>query len=322
MLVLLLLTSGVAGAAVATPALAQTAPTPDPLAEADATIARLRAEADAQSAQYFEALAGLADVQRRIDDIEARIPALAAQVGELRTLTRTRAVEAYKRSGHDLGSVIGADDPLSAARRAQFLGRLNARDNATAADLRTTSTKLAAQRADLRTAKDAADAALDQVKQQGQAIDALLVDAQERRRIAATPPTTAPPPAATGVETTAPREPSTTATTAPKTAPPTAPPTYTPTPGTHPSHNEPFLACTRTREASGNYAAYNPAGPYMGAYQMLQTTWNSAANHAGRTDLIGVPPHTASPYDQDDVAWTLYTWQGSRPWGGLCDPPE
>ena len=78
--------------------------------------------------------------------------------------------------------------------------------------------------------------------------------------------------------------------------------------------------CTRTREASGNYAAYNPAGPYMGAYQFLQSSWNSAANHAGRPDLIGVPPHTASQYDQDEVAWSLYQWQGSGPWGGMCDP--
>ena len=66
-------------------------------------------------------------------------------------------------------------------------------------------------------------------------------------------------------------------------------------------------------------AAYNPAGPYMGAYQFLQATWNSAANHAGRAELVGVPPSTASQYDQDDMAWTLYLWQGSRPWGGLCD---
>ena len=76
--------------------------------------------------------------------------------------------------------------------------------------------------------------------------------------------------------------------------------------------------CTRPRESGGNYAAVNPAGPYLGAYQFLQATWNSAANHAGRADLIGVPPNTASEYDQDDVAWALYQWQGKGPWGGQC----
>src|SRR2546430_13485437 len=68
-------------------------------------------------------------------------------------------------------------------------------------------------------------------------------------------------------------------------------------PISHPMHDQPFLVCTSTRESHGNYQAYNPAGPYMGAYQFLQSTWNSTANHAGRTELIAVPPNTASEYD-------------------------
>ena len=32
------------------------------------------------------------------------------------------------------------------------------------------------------------------------------------------------------------------------------------------------------------------------------------------------PWYSASPYDQDDVAWSLYQWRGSGPWGGMCDP--
>ncbi|GIU85767.1 MAG: hypothetical protein KatS3mg009_0282 [Acidimicrobiia bacterium] len=42
------------------------------------------------------------------------------------------------------------------------------------------------------------------------------------------------------------------------------------------------------------------------------------AARAGRDDLIGVNPIDASPYDQDELAWTLYQWQGNRPWGGRC----
>ena len=34
--------------------------------------------------------------------------------------------------------------------------------------------------------------------------------------------------------------------------------------------------------------------------------------------LIGVPANTATPYDQDEVAWALYQWQGAGPWGGHC----
>ena len=308
--------------ALGAPVGAQTAPGADTVARADSEIAQLSAQADTLAGRYFEALGRLADVQQRIDEIEARIPALVAEVDDLRAATRDRAVAAYKRAGNDLGPVAGAGDPLEAARRVKWLDRLNARDDRIAERLAATSARLDAQRAELHGARAAATTALDDVKAQGQAIDALLVDAQARRQAALTPPTTLAPGPTTGAtpSPTAAPGPSTTTTTAPPSGPPSAPPTYTPTPGTHPHHDEPFLVCTRTREASGRYAAYNPAGPYMGAYQFLQSTWNSAANHAGRSDLIGVPPHTASAYDQDDVAWSLYQWQGSGPWGGMCDP--
>ena len=102
-------------------------------------------------------------------------------------------------------------------------------------------------------------------------------------------------------------------------APASAPvPAYTPSPGQNPHHDDPFLTCVRLRESGGNYQAYNPAGPYMGAYQFLQSTWDGAANHIGRATLIGVRPDQASPYDQDDVAWGIYQWQGAGPWGGHC----
>ena len=74
----------------------------------------------------------------------------------------------------------------------------------------------------------------------------------------------------------------------------------------------------RARESGGNYGAVNPAGPYLGAYQFYQPTWNGAANHVGRSELVGVPANLASVYDQDDVAWSLYQWQGKGPWGGSC----
>ena len=67
------------------------------------------------------------------------------------------------------------------------------------------------------------------------------------------------------------------------------PPNYSGTPGTHPHHDDPFLTCVRARESGGYYGAVNPSGPYLGAYQFYQPTWNAAANHAGRSDLVGVP---------------------------------
>ena len=79
-------------------------------------------------------------------------------------------------------------------------------------------------------------------------------------------------------------------------------------------HNDPFLTCTRQRESGGNYRVDSPGGQYHGAYQFLQSTWNLAANHSGRGDLVGLDPRRASAYDQDEMALTLYQWEGKRPW--------
>jgi hypothetical protein len=76
-----------------------------------------------------------------------------------------------------------------------------------------------------------------------------------------------------------------------------------------------FLACVRQRESGGNYSI-NTGNGYYGAYQFLPSTWNSAARHAGRDDLVGVLPSNASPADQDAVAQDLLDWQGRGPWAG------
>jgi peptidoglycan hydrolase CwlO-like protein len=325
-----LLASTLAAATTASTAMAATAAAQaasDPVAAADAQVTDLRAQADALADRYFASLGRVAQIEQRADEIEAELPALRAEAARLRDVTRDRAVEAYKRSGRDLGAVVGARDPLDAARRIRWLQRLNQRDNHAVERLQDATAKLDAQRAELRAAHDEADRALTDVKSQGDQINALLADAEQQRQAAllaalAPPAAVEANPSGTGSGTTGPAATSpspTTTTTAPPKTPPPAPPTYVPTPGAHPRHDEPFLVCTRTRESGGNYAAYNPAGPYLGAYQFLQATWNSAANHAGRPELINVPPSTASQYDQDDMAWTLYQWQGSRPWGGLCD---
>ena len=78
------------------------------------------------------------------------------------------------------------------------------------------------------------------------------------------------------------------------------------------------MVCTRARESGGNYGVVSSSGLYYGAYQFMTTTWNATASRAGRPELIGVRPNQASAYDQDDMAWTLYQWQGKGPWGGRC----
>ena len=90
-------------------------------------------------------------------------------------------------------------------------------------------------------------------------------------------------------------------------------------------HLHPFLVCTRSHESShtppaydNGYAAVDPSGTYRGAYQFSRSTWSNTAQRAGRLDLVGIDPATASVADQDLLALDLYTWQGAGPWMGRC----
>lgn len=279
---------------------ASTAPTAaDPLTDADASVAALRAEADRAAQAYFDALGASQVLDAQVAELQQELPALEARRRTLRAQAEERAVAAYKRSGSaQLASIIESDNALDAARRAQWLSQLNERDNNTFRDLTRVTKQLEAQKARLEAAQAAQRAALADLETQGRDIDAKLQAAEDRQRaLAAVPPRPVTPTGSGG-------------------AAPGPPPDYTPTPGSHPQHDHPFLVCTRAHE--GTYTSYNPAGPYMGAYQFLQSTWNSTANGAGRPELIGVPPHTASEYDQDDMAWALYLRAGNGPWGGRC----
>ena len=282
----------------------------DPIEDADATVRSLRQEADRAAQQYFDALTRAEELDSRIAELEARLPDLERRQRRLRSQADARAVAAYIRAGVQLSTVLDADGALNATRRRQWLDRLNAHDNDAFAELTKVSNAVQAQRKELRAARTAHESVLAELDAVGRDIDAKLQAAVGRRaqleaEAAAATPKSSASPAGSGSSGRA-------------EIPSAPPPGYVPTPGVHPHHDDPWMVCTRGHESGGNYAAVNPAGPYLGAYQFLQSTWNSGANHAGRTDLIGVPPHTASEYDQDDVAWATYQWQGTKPWGDRC----
>ncbi len=124
-------------------------------------------------------------------------------------------------------------------------------------------------------------------------------------------------------------KPKSTTTTAPKSAqavvPAPAPVATKPAPSVGPptgsgatAAEASFLACVRQRESGGNYSVVSSNGLWYGAYQMTRSTWDMAAQKAGRGDLVGVPPNVASPADQDYLALVLYRWLGKSPWGGAC----
>ena len=153
------------------------------------------------------------------------------------------------------------------------------------------------------------------------AIVGALLDATTRPR--ATTPTM--PPAYPSPTTTATPDTTTTTTTI---APPAPEPELAASPAVTepaPSPGEPTttndrLACIRANESdtAGGYSAVSPGGTYLGAYQFLQTTWDTTAAHADRHDLVGIDPSTVSPADQDAMAEHLLGWQGGAPWGDKC----
>ncbi len=307
-------------AAVALPALLTAPAAAQSSSSTSADVATLRAQADDIANQYFRALA-------RSNDLEAEITRNAQLVDDLSTKAKrakddakARALLAYTTSGDHLATLIAGRSVLATARRAQLIDNVNARDNAVYTKLRATTEELRAKRKDLEASRAEQATVLAQLQDQARAMDAKLAEAEQRQQADAAAQAAADQAARAAVAVTATTttvKPTTT-TTPSKPTTPSVPPNYVGTPGTHPHHDDPFLNCVRARESGGNYGAVNPAGPYLGAYQFYQSTWNGAANHAGRTDLIGVPANLASPYDQDDVAWSLYQWQGAGPWGGSC----
>jgi hypothetical protein len=316
----------VLGVLVALCATVGTAFAPFAHAQTTSNASDLRAQADALSSKYFAALDRVSSLDDDIARSEQLRDDLLARAKTARAAVRARAALAYTSSGTQLATLVDGSDTLETARRAHLIDRVNAHDEDVYQKLHEATRSLHKQQRELRATRQAQSDALGDLKAQGAAIDAKLAQAAAEEQALAAAAQAAATKAAETTTTTAPADapaaaaPTTTTTTtavaAPSTPPP--PPDYSGTPGQSPHHDDPFLSCVRQRESGGNYGAVNPSGPYLGAYQFLQSTWNVTAAHAGRSDLVGVPANVASAYDQDEMAWALYQWQGKGPWGGGC----
>jgi peptidoglycan hydrolase CwlO-like protein len=301
-----------------TPASGQTG---DPVADADQAVAQAQAEVDRVAGAYFDALQQAQQIDARIQDTQGRIDDLRQRVAELKQATADRAVAAYKRTGNALAlTLLDSASATDTARRVKVLDLLNTRDDDTVRELRRSQDELSNELQQLDAAREQQAKAIERLREEGQVVNAKLVDAQNQRQIAVQQQLEAQQQAEAAAAAAA-----AAATTVPPAAPPSpqktlapVPTGYSPTGGVHPQHNNPYLTCVRQHESSNNYQAYNPGGPAYGAYQFLKPTWNLAANHAGRGDLVGLDPRRASEYDQDAMAWTLYQWEGKRPWS--ADP--
>ncbi len=318
--------AGIAGFLVLPAAGAHATPTTD-------RVAAIRAAVDRIAARWFQAENDAAQIDARIADTQRKLEAARARVKATATLATARAVELYKTNDTTLNSMF-ATDALDSARQAELADKANQQSVDDINALTAAVDDLQAQRHELEAQRAHQQEVLHTVAGERAALDAQLslVRAQANREAAAALRTardrasqarararlasivTAPGNDSTAAPT---RDVSTTAvvSAAPAPAPAPAPPPSNGRVSAH--HDDPFLVCTRTRESSGVYTAVSPSG-YYGAYQFSPSTWDTTAVHAGRMDLVGVLPSRASVYDQDEMAWSLYQWQGAGPWGGRC----
>ena len=286
------------------------------------SVAAARSAVDATAEQWFAAQRQADDLDLQIATLNSVVAKLQPKVDRLREVANRRAVQLYESNTHAFGNVtdVVGDNPLEIGRRAALIGQANANGQAVIDALESSISDLDAQRTELRDARAQQAQTLQELSTRRQTLDAELASLEERasvtaaasaraaasRRADETATTAAPTRSASVALTVAPAPPVATG--------PTPPPD---TGAVSPHHDDPFLVCTRARESSGNYSVVSSAG-YYGAYQFSPTTWNVTASHAGRLDLVGVLPSNASPYDQDEMAWSLYQWQGDGPWGGRC----
>jgi peptidoglycan hydrolase CwlO-like protein len=291
-------------------------------------IDRTRAEIDETAQEWFDHQTDAQQLADEIAQLEQRVAADKDHAARVADVARDRAVEIYIGGDDNLAGVLDANDALDSARRAELIDRATADGQQAIAELNDVTADLDEQRAELEARKAEQDSLSAQLKEQQAELEEQLRtlqaqasrEAEAARAAAAAKAKQQAAAASATAAKAAPRR------GAPTSSPPPSAAVDAPAPGAQAApvassggahRDDPFLACTRARESGGNYGAVNSSG-YYGAYQFSKSTWNITASHAGRIDLVGVVPSQAAPADQDELAWVLYEWQGTRPWGGRC----
>ena len=319
-----LVISSMAGAAgLASGALVSGAGATDPQAQ----LRTLRSQVDATGARYFDALATSRRLDAELETLRAQARSVDDHLRANRSDAVAQAAALYLSQPADSVAPGTALDVLTSARDSVLRASASQHTNAVIDRYLGELARLRATESALATRSRAQHDVLDRLARERATLDADLAASQrawlalQRSRAASGktpsghgPTPTSAPSSTTGATNSGGTPPPSTSTTTPG---PVVTPPPPPPPGTNPHHSDPFLSCVRQRESHGFYGAVNPAG-YYGAYQFSPSTWNVSASHAGRPDLIGVRPDRAAAWDQDQLAWSLYQWQGAGPWGGGC----
>src|SRR4051794_38397953 len=156
-------------------------------AQISSSASDLRAEADALSSKYFSALERVQSLDDDISSSEQLVVQLSTRAKQARDAARARARIAYTSAGSQLSTLVDSSNTLESARRAKLIDRVNEHDQDVFATLQKATRALHKQQKDLRATRQAQADALDELKDQGAAIDAKLAaaEAQEQAQAAA-----------------------------------------------------------------------------------------------------------------------------------------
>jgi hypothetical protein len=310
------------GALVAAAVLAPVASAPVSAADPARQLAAVSAEVNQLGNQYFTATTRLHAIDADLAHLRTERAHVEREYAAEHRLAVRRAVARYTQ-----GSVtvpMNASDALDEASESVILQQAAATTNSAMDHYVQVRTTMLDTEHRLDSQQRAQRALVNELAARTQTLNRDLASAQRsyREELAArAAQANAAEAAAQRAHTTPPSSASAHTTTPPPVPPSSTQPVSTPPPpspaGTNPHHGDPFLSCVRNHESRGDYGAVNPGG-YYGAYQFAPTTWNISASHAGMPGLIGVRPDHASAWDQDQVAWVLYQWQGAAPWSYEC----
>jgi hypothetical protein len=299
------------------------APTAAAAQASSSSVSSLRAAIDSTANQWFAAQARADALDRQIQLLDKTLADEEQRVAGIRALADKRAVQIYEDGTGGLGTMFG-DDPLELGRRAALISQANAESQNAIDALSASVADLTARHKKLDQSRDDLTKTLHDLDLRRQTLDAQLETLQLRSATPAQRTVLASQAGRTRVAlatvgATATNSDPAVATPAPavEAAAPVALAAPSNAGRVSPHHSDPFLVCTRAHESAGDYGVVSSSG-YYGAYQFAPTTWDVTASHAGRLELVGVLPSLASEFDQDEMAWALYRWQGNSPWGGRC----
>jgi peptidoglycan hydrolase CwlO-like protein len=285
-------------------------------AHAQTTQSRIdatNASVEATAQRWFDAQAQAQQIAVNINQVEGQLRDARAIVAKVRVVATARAIDVYKGAAENYTGVFGMT-AIDSARRALLINSANAKSEDALTALTQAVDTLNARRHDLLAQQAAQQKTLQEIAGERSSLDNQLASLRAQLSRNSVHRTYSVHVTSQYAPATAPSI-STVRVLSPTVVPVAS--ASTTSSGVYPHHDDPFLVCTRMRESANNYAAVSPSG-YYGAYQFLPSTWDVTAIRAGRSDLVGVLPSHASEYDQDELAWTLYLWQGKTPWGGRC----